>query len=231
MKPSVIVAALVLLVLGGCGVPEDTASEDTASQTRAPDSRELLLDPTHLEWSTPAPDTGRIRFETTKGDFVVRVIRAWAPRGADRFFNLVRHGYYDDARLHRTVPGFIVQWGLAGDPEVTAAWLNRTIPDDPGVMSNTRGRIAFAFTEVGTRSTQVFIATVDLQRLDAGGFAPFGEVIEGMDVVDALYSGYGEASGGGMRAGGQDSLILGGNAYLDREFPLLDRILRAYPEG
>jgi homoserine O-acetyltransferase len=231
MKPAVIVAALVLLVLGGCGVPDDTASEDTASHTRAPDSRGLLLDPTHPEWSTPAPDTVRIRFETTQGDFVVRVIRAWAPRAADRFFNLVRHGYYDDARFHRTVPGFIVQWGLAGDPEVTAAWLHRTIPDDPGVVSNTRGRIAFAFTDAGTRSTQVFIATVDLQRLDAGGFAPFGEVIEGMDVVDALYSGYGEGSGGGVRAGGQDSLILGGNAYLDREFPLLDRILRAYPEG
>lgn len=215
--------ATLLAVVGACG--GDAPREE-------PDRRALLLDPGHPAWSESAPDTARIRFETTKGDFVIRLVRAWAPLGADRFYNLVRHGYYDDARFHRTVPGFIVQWGLAGDPEVTAAWLDRTFPDDPaGVGGNTRGRVAFAFTEPGTRSTQVFISTVDLSRLDEGGFAPFGEVVEGMEVVDALYGGYGETSGGGMRAGAQDSVILQGNAWLDRNFPELDRILRAYPEG
>ena len=172
-----------------------------------------------------------VRFETSKGDFVVRVIREWAPLGADRFVNLVRNGYYDDARFHRTVPDFIVQWGLAGDPAVTEVWRGRTIEDDPPVASNVRGRIAFAFTEPGTRDTQVFIAVVDLSRLDEQGFAPFGEVVEGMEVVDALYSGYGETSGGGMRAGGQDSVVLGGNRYLDERFPELDRIVRATVEG
>ncbi len=229
MIARLLMSATVCGALLGCGPPE-SASRGSSEESSEPDRR-ILLDPSHPAWSTEAPDTVRLRFETTKGDFVVRLVRAWAPRGADRFYNLVRLGYYDDARFHRTVPGFIVQWGVAGDPEVTAAWLDRTLPDDPVVVSNTRGRIAFAFTEAGTRSTQVFIATVDLERLDEGGFAPFGEVVEGMEVVDALFGGYGEDSGGGMRAGGQDSLVLQGNAWLDRDFPLLDRILRAYPEA
>lgn len=195
-----------------------------ACAERPPD---ILLDPSHPAWTAPAPDTAWVRFETSRGDFVIRVVRAWAPLGADRFVNLVRHGYYDDARFHRTVPDFVVQWGIAGDPEVTRVWMDRFLPDDPVVESNTRGRVAFAFTEPGTRATQVFISLVDLSRLDQGGFSPFGEVVEGMEVVDALYDGYGETSGGGLRAGAQDSLVLQGNAFLDRAFPLLDRIHRA----
>ena len=183
-------------------------------------------DSPHRERAT-APDTFLTHFETSQGTFTIEVTRAWAPRGADRFYDLVRHGYYDDARFHRVVLGFIVQWGIAGDPETTAAWIDDTIPDDTArVASNTRGAIAFAFTEPHTRSTQVYINLVDNTRLDDQGFPPFGRVVEGMDVVDAIYGGYGEESGGGVRRGQQDSLVLQGNAYLDRAFPNLDRIVR-----
>lgn len=193
-----------------------------------PGARQLLLDPGDPAWAEPAPDTFLVHVQTTAGDFAVEVVRAWAPIGADRFHNLVRHGYYDDSRFHRTVPGFIVQWGLAGDPEVTAAWIGETIPDDAAVVtSNVRGTIAFAFTEPNTRTTQVYINLVDNSRLDAQGFPPFGRVAEGMDVVDRIYSGYGEDSGGGVRRGDQSAIVAEGNAYLDREFPLLDRLIRA----
>ncbi len=168
-----------------------------------------------------------IEFETSQGTFVIAVHRDWAPLGAERFLHLVDTGYYDDARFHRVVPDFIVQWGLAGDPALTAEWLNAFIDDDPVVASNTRGRIAFAFTEPGTRSTQIYISVVDNSRLDAQGFAPFGEVVRGMEVVDAIYDGYGENSGGGVRRGDQSQIITHGNAYLDREFPLLDQLLTA----
>lgn len=174
-------------------------------------------------------DTGvtRVAIETSKGEFVIAVHPGWAPLGAERFLRLVELGYYDDARFHRVVPGFIVQWGLAGDPALTAEWRERFIADDPVVASNTRGRVAYAFTEPGTRSTQVYINLVDNVRLDSTGFAPFGEVVEGMDVVDALFSGYGETSGGGLRRGDQSRIVAEGNAYLDREFPELDRLIDA----
>jgi len=164
-------------------------------------------------------------------EVAIEVVRAWAPIGADRFYNLVRHGYYDDARFHRTVPDFIVQWGLAGDPEVTGAWIGETIPDDDAVVaSNVRGTIAFAFTEPHTRTTQVYINLLDNSRLDAQGFPPFVRVVEGMEVVDRIYPGYGESSGGGLRRGEQSAIVAGGNDYLDREFPMLTRLLRATVE-
>jgi len=227
-----VLSLLVAILVAGCGSGDAPPSADDGSvDTRGP-RRDILLDPDLPVWSEPAPDTFLARFETSAGGFVIEVVRDWAPIGADRFHNLVRFGYYDDSRFHRTVPDFIVQWGLAGDPEVTAAWLDRTISDDSAVVaSNVRGTIAYAFTDVGTRSTQVFISLVDNTRLDAQGFAPFGRVVEGMDVVDNLYVGYGENSGGGMRRGAQDSIITGGNAYLDREFPMLDHLIRASVEG
>jgi cyclophilin family peptidyl-prolyl cis-trans isomerase len=202
-----------LLVFAACAEPQ-----------QEPD---VLLDPNHSEWQTSAPDRFDVVFETSEGEFVIAVTREWAPNGADRFFNLVRLGYYDDARFHRTVPDFIVQFGLAGKPAVSRAWREQFIPDDTVVVSNTRGRVAFAFTELGTRAAQVFISTVDLSRLDDGGFAPFGEVAEGMDVVDHLYSGYGEESGGGLRGGDQSSIITEGNPWLDREYPELSQLVRA----
>ncbi|HET7584326.1 MAG TPA: peptidylprolyl isomerase [Gemmatimonadaceae bacterium] len=165
--------------------------------------------------------------ETTKGPFVLELTRAWAPIGVDRFYTLVRAGYYDDSRFSRVVPGFIVQFGLAGDPAVTALWKDRRIADDPVREHNTRGTIAYAMTGPNTRTTQLFISLRDNTRLDAQGFAPIGRVVDGMEVVDSLYGGYGETSGGGMRAGKQGAVIAGGNAYLDREFPKLGRLLSA----
>ena len=171
------------------------------------------------------PDVYRVKVETTKGTFVVEVHRAWAPRGAERFYELVRSGFFDDSRVFRVRSGFIAQFGIAGDPKRNARWT--PIADDPVTQSNARGTIAFAMTGPNTRLTQVYINLADNRRLDADGFAPIGRVVEGMDVVDKLYAGYGEDSGGGMRGGKQASLLRGGNAYLDRNYPKLDRILRA----
>ncbi len=189
---------------------------------------DLLLDPEHPSWTEEAPETFAVRVETTRGDFVIEVVRSWAPIGADRFYHLVRNGFYDDVRFHRVVPGFITQWGVSGRPEVDAVWYDRGMPDDPVVASNVRGTIAYAFTDPGTRATQVYINMVDNTRLDATGFAPFGRVVEGMEaVVDSIYSGYGEESGGGVRRGDQSRIVAEGNAYLDADFPLLDRLIRA----
>jgi len=195
---------------------------DAVSQEAPP-----LTDPDHPAFSEPAPDHFRVLIQTDEGPFTIAVHRHWAPHGADRFYNLVRHGYYDDARFHRVVPGFIVQFGLAGDPTLSRAWRRAYIPDDRVVVSNTRGRIAFAFTDPETRATQVYINLADNSRLDAGGFAPFGEVVHGMFTVDDLYGGYGEDSGGGLRRGDQSRILEGGNAYLDREYPELSTLIRA----
>lgn len=202
------------LILVGCERVEPVPSSDVGADAIA------------LRAATEAAPV-EVAVETSKGQFVIAVHREWAPLGAERFLALVESGYYDDARFHRVVPDFIVQWGLAGDPALTAEWMNAYIPDDPVAASNTRGRIAFAFTDPGTRATQVYINLVDNVRLDSTGFAPFGEVVSGMDVVDALYSGYGENSGGGLRRGDQSRIVVEGNTYLDREYPDLDRLLRA----
>jgi peptidyl-prolyl cis-trans isomerase A (cyclophilin A) len=176
--------------------------------------------------TTAAPDSFRARFETTKGDVVIAVHRAWAPRGADRFYDLVRSGYYDDARFFRVISGFMVQFGLHGDPKVSAEWRERRIPDDPVRRTNLRGMVTFATAGPGTRTTQVFINYGNNDRLDAMGFAPFGQVIEGMDVVDQLYAGYGEGAPQG-RGPNQGRIQLEGNAYLERAFPRLDYVRRA----
>lgn len=199
----------------------------TGCSTSETNSGSPLLDPAHPTWSERAPAAFQVRFETSQGVFAVDVHREWAPIGADRFYNLVRNGFFDDARFHRVVEGFIVQFGLPGDPAVAVTWLDETMPDDPARESNTLGRIAYAFTEPNTRATQVFISMADNSRLDTQGFAPFGEVVEGMDVVTRIYSGYGEDSGGGVRRGDQSRIVAEGNAYLDREFPRLDRVLTA----
>jgi homoserine O-acetyltransferase len=190
-------------------------------------TRSLLLMPDDPAWHEAAPDSFHVAFETSQGRFVIHARRSWALVGADRFYNLVRHGYYDDSRFYRVVEGFIAQFGLAGDPAATAVWLQRTIADDPVRESNLRGRIAYAMTGPDTRATQVYINLIDNVRLDSAGFAPFGEVVDGMEVVDRLHAGYGEDAGGGVRAGNQGRIIAEGNAHLDRDFPLLDRIISA----
>jgi len=173
------------------------------------------------------PDVFDVRLETSKGPIVIEVHREWAPIGAARFHDLVRSRYYDDTRFFRVVAGRWAQFGIHGDPRVSARWRQRTIADDPPRVSNLRGTVAFAFAVPHGRTTQVFISLADYTALDAQGFAPFGRVTSGMDVADALETTYGETAGGGIRAGHQDPLFSGGNAYLDREFPRLDRILRA----
>ena len=188
-------------------------------------SRSPLLHPEAAYWSQPAPAVYDAAVETSEGTFVLEIHRDWAPRGADRFYRLARAGYYDDSRFTRVVPNFIAQFGVAGDPRLNAAWSTRTFPDDSVRHANVRGTIAFAMTGPNTRATQLYISLVDNSRLDAQGFAPIGFVARGMDVVDRLYSGYGETSGGGVRAGKQGPLLTGGNAYVDRAYPKLDRIL------
>lgn len=190
--------------------------------------RPPLADPSNPLWTQPAPEKYRVRIETTKGIFTLEVTRALASRGADRFYHLVESGFYDNSRFFRVVPGRFVQFGVAGDPDVAHIWRNAQFPDDKESASNARGWFAFAMTGPGARTTQIYIVTSDsMKAQDGQGFAPFGRVVEGMDVVDSLYSGYGENSGGGMRAGHQDKLFEEGNAYLDREFPNLDKLIRA----
>ena len=186
-----------------------------------------LRNPKHPLWSRPAPDVYRVQIDTTKGKIVLEVTRSLAPRGADRFYHLVETGFYDDSRFYRTIRGRFVQFGIPGAPAVAAVWRNERFPDDPVRASNVRGTFAYAMTGTDARTTQIYINTGDQTRQDADGFSPFGKVVEGMDVVDSFYSEYGEKSGGGMRAGRQDKLFEEGNAYLDREFPNLDRLLKA----
>lgn len=162
---------------------------------------------------------------------MIEAHRDWAAVGCDRFYNLVRAGFFDDSRFFRVRRGSFAQFGIPGDPAVAAPWRNVAIPDDPVRQSNTRGSVAYAMTGPDTRTTQLFINLSDNSRFDREGFAPVGNVTEGMDVVDRLYAGYGEDPGGGMRGGRQGKILAGGNAYLDGEFPRLDRLIRATVVG
>jgi peptidyl-prolyl cis-trans isomerase A (cyclophilin A) len=181
--------------------------------------------------SQSVPQRFNVRLDTSRGDIVIQVERAWAPLGTDRFYELVRGGYYDDSRFFRVVAGRWAQFGINGSPKVSQAWRPRTFPDDPRVASNVRGAVAFAWAVKDGRTTQVFISLSDNSAtLDPQGFAPFGTVVRGMDVADALYSGYGETSGGGIRGGRQDPLFELGNAYLLEHYPRLDYIRRAIIE-
>jgi len=191
----------------------------------------VLRTPDAPAMSMRAPDLVRIRLETTKGIIRLEMHRAWAPHGVDRFYNLVRHGFYDHAPVFRVRAGMWAQFGINGDPKIAKLWRNRTIPDDQRVESNVRGTVAFAFKDPNGRTTQVFINLRDNSPThDIEPFVPFAKVIEGMEVADALYAGYGENSGGGIRAGKQDPIFEGGNKFLKRAFPLLDYIVKATVE-
>ncbi len=168
-----------------------------------------------------APDTYKAKFDTSAGTFVIEVHRDWAPRGADRVYNLVKAGFFDGVRFFRVVPNFMVQFGLNGNPAIQSAWTTASIPDDPVKESNKRSYITFATAGPNTRTTQVFINFRDNSGLDKQGFAPFGQVVDGMDVVDKLYSGYGDI------ADKQGEIRTGGNAYLNKTYPKLDYIKTA----
>jgi len=189
-----------------------------------------LRGPRDAFWTQRSPDTFRVAVETSKGQLVVESRRAWAPVGCDRFYNLVRAGFFDDSRFFRVRSGAFVQFGIPGDPAVAAVWMNDAIPDDLVRRSNTRGTVAYAMTGPNTRTTQLFVNLRDNPPLDREGFAPIGTVVEGMDVADRIYAAYAEQPGGGMRGGKQGRIFEGGNAVLDRDFPLLDRLIRATVE-
>jgi cyclophilin family peptidyl-prolyl cis-trans isomerase len=225
---AVVVVILAAVNAVSCrGARTNTARANAASASAAA-RRALLLDPERDYWRQPAPSRFRVAVETTKGTFVLEIDRALAPRGVDRFYRLVEAGYFDDSRFFRVVPGFIAQFGIPGDPAIAQVWKDRAFGDDSVRASNVRGTIAFAMTGPNTRTTQLFISLVDNTRLDGQGFSPLGRVLDGMDVVDRLYGGYGESAGGGMRGGKQARMMTEGNAHLDRDYPMLDRLLRAY---
>ena len=203
------------------------AARSPGTPGSAQESRALLRDPSSAAFAAPAPARAIVRFDTSRGIIDIEVIRAWAPRGADRFVALARHGYYDDARFFRVRPRRWVQFGINGDPAIAKAWRNQTFPDDPFVHSNTRGTVAFAFAVPNGRTTQVFINLGDnASTHDKEPFTPFGRVVSGMDNADTLNAEYGEGPGG-IRAGKQDPFFEGGNAWLLRQFPRLDYIRRA----
>ena len=212
-------ALLVLLLPLGCG---DSAPPPPYVR---PGDRPLLR-PDAPEMKTKAPERFKARFTTSQGAFTITVQRAWAPLGADRFYNLVRSGFFDDARFFRVVSGFMVQFGIPADPAESALWKDATIPDDPVGETNSRGKVTYATSGPGTRTTQLFISYVNgNRRLDRLRFAPIGEVTEGMDVVDKLYAGYGE---GAPRGSGPDQkrMETQGNPYLQASYPKLDYITK-----
>ena len=212
-----------LAVLLAAGLAATTLAQ--AGQTGKPAGPANLKNPAALKET--APDTFKATFDTTAGTFVVTVNRAWAPHGADRFYNLVKNGFFDDVRFFRVISGFMVQFGIHGDPAVSAAWRSANLPADPVKQSNRRGYITYAMAGAPTtRTTQVFINFGDNTGLDQQGFAPFGQVTTGMNVVDKIYSGYGEGAPNG-RGPEQFRIQSEGNAYLMKSFPKMDYIKTA----
>ena len=207
MIPKKLVLFALLVALAGC------AAKGGAN-------RQIFANPGHPKMNEQAPATFKAVFSTTAGDFVIEVTRDLAPHGVDRFYNLVHNGFFDNQRFFRVVPGFVVQFGIHGDPQVSAAWRDANIPDDPVKGTNARGTITFATAGPNTRTTQLFINYRDNGRLDSMGFSPFGKVIEGMDVVDKINSEYGEQPS-------QGKIQAEGNAYLESKFPKLDYIKTA----
>jgi peptidyl-prolyl cis-trans isomerase A (cyclophilin A) len=185
-----------------------------------------LLQPQSVDMTQSAPAAFKVKFATSEGDFVVESQREWAPRGVDRFYNLVKNGYYDGVCFFRVISGFMAQFGIHGDPKVAAAWRPERLQDDPVKQSNKRGYISYAMAGPNTRTTQLFINYGDNSRLDRMGFAPIARIVEGMDVVDRLYSAYGEGAPSG-KGPDQGRLQAEGSAYLSKDFPQLDCIKKA----
>lgn len=206
MRAAAMVLGCALLGLGGCFLQPKRA----------------LLHPPAQDAAAPAEYN--VTFTTTKGPIVIAVHRDWAPHGADRFYFLARHHFYDGAAFFRVVPRFVVQWGLGPDPRINMAWDKANLPDDPVTQSNTRGMVTYAKGGPNSRTTQVYINLGNNARLDKLGFAPFGQVVQGMEVVDQLYSGYGDGAPRG-KGPSQSRIQHEGAAYLATDFPSLDRIL------
>lgn len=224
-----VVAAVAFLTVPSLSQTSSTTTSKSTSATSKPAATSYdrtLLKPSTL--TAKAPDTYQVKFETTRGDFTITVTRAWAPLGADRFYNLVKHHYFDNARIFRVVPGFVAQFGLSAYPPVNAAWSKATIKDDPHSQSNKRGTIVFATSGPNTRTTQLFINLRDNgSSLDSQGFTPFGIVDgTGMNVVEMFYDQYGDNAGMD-----QENITKGGEQYLSSKWPKLDTIKSATVVG
>jgi len=232
MKTPLFISAFALAF----GVLASVAQETNAPKKTEPKPEEKNPAATSADLSDPskltakAPDSFKVRFDTTKGNFTVEVTRSLAPNGADRFYNLVRSGYFTDIAFFRVISGFMCQFGIHGDPKVSAAWRPAQFPDDPVKASNTRGAITFATAGPNTRTTQFFINFGDNANLDGMGFSPFGKVVQGMDVVDKINSEYGEGAPRG-RGPDQGRVQREGNTYLKKDFPNLDYIKSAAIES
>lgn len=212
MKPGIWLLALGLIAMASVASADD---KDDAKR------KEALKNPAALK--EKAPDVFEAKFETSQGDFIIETHRDWSPNGVDRFYNLVKNGFFDGVRFFRVVPNFVVQFGIHGDPALATKWLESNIEDDKVVESNKRGFITYAkSSRPNSRSTQLFINLQDNVRLDSMGFSPFGKVTKGMDVVDKLYKGYGE-----QLTQLQGEIAQKGNAYLEKEWPKLDYIKKA----
>ena len=227
MDTTRLLALCLLLGVSACGGNGEEAGGGEAGAEAGP--IDMTAVSTNLQGT--APDLFRARFETSRGDFLVEVTRAWSPAGADRFYNLVSHGYLDGVRFFRVIEGFMAQFGINGDPTIAALLREENFLDDLVVESNTRGKMTFAKTgQPNSRSTQIFINLAPNTNLDALGFSPFGEIVEGMEVVNQLYSGYGEGAPGG-NGPDQGRIQAEGNTYLNADFPNLDYVERASIEG
>lgn len=232
LRSLALVSLVVLLGAAGCQEKEQAAAPAPAAPQAQPQAAaakssipEALLHPATA--TDKAPEKYRARFTTTKGDFVIEVYRDWAPLGADRFYNLVRRGFYDNISVFRMIPGFVAQWGIHGEPEVNTAWRGARIQDDPaGKQTNARGTVTFAMGGPNTRTTHVFVNLQSNQVLDGMGFAPIGKVVEGLSTIESFYGGYGDGppQGNGPDQGRSNTE---GNSYLQREFPRLDFIKAA----
>jgi peptidyl-prolyl cis-trans isomerase A (cyclophilin A) len=195
-------------ILAGCSL--EKKAEKTAEQT--------------VKKADKTPEKFFVKLATSKGDFVIETVREWAPRGADRFYELVTDGFYDGSRFFRVRPNFVVQFGISKDPKLNELWRQLQLPDDPVKQSNRRGYLSFATRGPGTRTTQVFINLRDNSNLDSRGFAPFGRVVEGLDIVEKLYAGYGEVAALGGNGPDAAKLESMGDEYAHRSFPRLDKI-------
>ncbi len=224
-------SAAVLAVSCAPKAPETTQSGITPpAATAASETKEIKTDMETLtnpaKATEKAPETFKVKFSTTKGDFTLEITRAWSPLGADRFYNLVKAGFFTDIAFFRVISGFMVQFGIHGDPAVAAAWRGARIQDDPVVESNKPGYISYAMAGPNTRTSQMFINFGNNARLDGMGFSPFGKVADGMSVVESIYSGYGEGAPSGMGPD-QGRVQTQGNKYLKAEFPKMDYIKSA----
>ena len=214
--------ALLATVTRARGGPSQRSTVKSTPPASTGSYERALLRPELLKAQAPAEY--KVLFSTTRGDFMLTIHRAWAPLGADRFYNLVRHHFYDNATFFRVIPGFVVQFGISAYPAVNKVWKDARIKDDPVTQSNRRGYITYATSGPNSRTTQVFINFVDNKRLDSMGFAPFGEVDgQGMNVVEMMYEGYGEGAPQGAGPD-QEQIQTKGKPYLDKGWPKLDHI-------